>query len=59
MRRERWGGSILCAQMGAFSIDTNNRWTATYQIDRWDLTQGFLRTFPEHPQVAHKLRRDL
>jgi hypothetical protein len=37
----------------------NDRWRATYQIDWWHLTQAFQRTFPEHPKLVKRLKRDL
>lgn len=37
----------------------HHRWRATYQIDWWHLTQAFRRTFPEHPRLVHRLKRDL
>jgi len=38
---------------------SDHRWRATYQIDWWHLTQAFRRTFPEHPRLVHRLKRNL
>jgi len=37
----------------------HDRWRATYQIDWWHLTHAFHRTFPEHPRLVQRLKRDL
>lgn len=37
----------------------HERWRATYQLDWWHLTHAFHRTFPEHPRLVQRLKRDL
>jgi hypothetical protein len=37
----------------------HRRWRATYQLDWWHLTHAFHRTFPEHPKLVKRLKRDL
>lgn len=37
----------------------HDRWRATYQLDRWHLTQAFQRTFPDHPKLVHRLKQAL
>jgi hypothetical protein len=41
------------------SLAGHDRWRATYQIDWWHLTHAFHRTFPEHPRLVQRLKRDL
>jgi len=53
---------ILLVGDGAEWIEAlagHDRWRATYQIDWWHLTQAFQRTFPGHPRLVQRLRRDL
>lgn len=37
----------------------HDRWRATYQLDWWHLTHAFHRTFPHHPRLVKRLKRDL
>jgi hypothetical protein len=37
----------------------HDRWRATYQLDWWHLTNAIQRTFPEHPQLAKRLKHAL
>jgi hypothetical protein len=37
----------------------HDRWRATYQIDWWHLTRAIHRTFPAHPKLVQRLKRDL
>ncbi len=37
----------------------HDRWRATYQLDWWHLTHAFHRTFPYHPQLVKRLKRNL
>jgi len=37
----------------------HERWRATYQLDWWHLTHAFHRTFPNHPKLVQRLKRDL
>ncbi|MEW6569346.1 MAG: UPF0236 family transposase-like protein [Chloroflexota bacterium] len=53
---------ILLVGDGADWIEAlagHHRWRATYQIDWLHLTQAFQRTFPEHPPLVQRLKRDL
>lgn len=37
----------------------HDRWRATYQLDWWHLTNALHRTFPDHPKLVKRLKRDL
>lgn len=53
---------LLLAGDGADWIEAlagHDRWRAIYQLDWWHLTRAFHRTFPDHPKLVQRLKRDL
>lgn len=54
--------NILVVGDGAAWIEAlagHRRWRAVYQLDWWHLTKAFRRTFPDHPELAGRLKAAL